>query len=80
MTASFDTYSTPEDIAFIYAFANKWFLAPEITEAAIKYGASTQKLCNDIRIAYDKWKDHPGAFCALAHGEIIARKPQLRPI
>ena len=39
MTASFDVYSTPADVAFIYEFANKWFLAPEITEAAIKYGA-----------------------------------------
>ena len=73
-TASFDTYSTPKGVAFVYAFANKWFLGPEITEAAIKYGASTRKLCDDIRIAYDKWKDHPGAICAIAHGEIIARK------
>ncbi len=75
-TASFDSYSTPEDVVFIYGIASQWFLAPEITEAAIKYGASTQQLCDAIAAAYDRWKEHPGAFCAVAHGECIARKPQ----
>ncbi len=75
VTASFDTYCTPEDVAFIYSFAQLWFLSTEITEAAIKYGASTEKLCNDIRIAYEKWKDHPGAICAVAYGEVVAFKP-----
>ena len=50
-TTSFDVYSEPSDVAFIYAFANQWFLSPEITEAAIKYGASTQELCDKIRAA-----------------------------
>ncbi|MCY3801835.1 MAG: class I SAM-dependent methyltransferase [Chloroflexi bacterium] len=75
MSASFSTYSTPEDVAFIYSLANQWFLSPEITEAAIKYGASTEELCNDIRASYDKWKRHPAAFCAIAYGEAIADKP-----
>ena len=74
-TASFDSYSDPEDIAFIYGFANQWFLSPETTEAAIKYGAASEKLVNEIRIGYDRWKDHPGAFCGAAYGELTARKP-----
>ena len=74
-TFDFDTYSTPPDIAFIYVFANQWFLSPEITEAAIKYGASTEELCDQIREAYVRWKDHPGAFCALAFGAAVANKP-----
>ncbi len=72
---SFDIYSSPKDVAFIYEFANKWFLAPEIMEAAIKYGAATEELCNAIRDAYDRWKDHHGALCALAFGEVVANKP-----
>ena len=75
VTASFDIYSSPRDVEFIYGFANQWFLSPEITEAAIKYGASSAELCENIRIAYDRWKDHPGAICALAFGEAIAGKP-----
>ncbi len=75
VTASFDIYDTPADVAFIHAFANKWFLSPEITEAAIKYGAATQELCDAIRDAYDRWKGHPGAFCGLAFGEVVAGRP-----
>ena len=75
MSASFDTYSTPEQVGFIYGFAQQWFLSPEITEAAIKYGAATPDLCENIRIAYERWKDHPGAFAAVAHGELLAWKP-----
>ena len=74
-TASFDIYSTPADVKFIYTLANQWFLSPEITEAAIKYGASTQELCDQIAKAYERWKDHPGAVCGVAFGEVVANKP-----
>ena len=73
--ASFDTYNAPRDIEFIFRLAGGWFLSPEITEAAIKYGAATEKLCNDIRVAYEKWKEHPGAFLGVAYGEAVANKP-----
>ena len=73
--AAFDVYSAPEDIEFIYNRILSWFLSPEITEAAIKYGASTEKLCEDIRAAYEKWREHPGAFLAVAYGEAVANKP-----
>ena len=75
VTMSTDIYSSPRDIEFIYGFANKWFLGPEIVEAAIAYGATTRELCDRIRDAYKEWKDHPGAFCALVFGEIVANKP-----
>ena len=74
-TGSVDVHSTPADVEFIYGFANQWFLSPEITEAAIKYGATTPELCNNIRTAYDRWKDHPAAICALVFGEAVAGKP-----
>ena len=46
-----------------------------IMEAAVAYGATTPQLCDAIRNAYDRWKEHPGALCALAYGEIVANKP-----
>ena len=76
ISASFDTYSTPEDIAFIHEFANRWFLSPDVTETAIRYGAGTEDLSEAIRAAYDRWQDHPAALCALAFGEAVANKPQ----
>lgn len=75
MTGSFDLYESPRDREFIYQLANAWFLSPEITEAAVKYGAATEKLCDDIRVAYEKWRVHPGAMCGVAFGEAIANKP-----
>ncbi|MDE0231447.1 MAG: methyltransferase domain-containing protein [bacterium] len=75
VTASFDVYSTPEEVELIHEVANRWFLSPEITEAAIKYGAATEKLCDDIRVAYGKWRGHPGAFAGIAYGEAVANKP-----
>ena len=75
VSGSFDTYSTPQGIAFVHWFANNWFLGPEITEAAIKYGAGTRELYDSIRAAYDRWLEHPGAVCALAYGEAVAEKP-----
>ncbi len=75
VTSSFDIYSTPEDVEFIYGFATKWFLAPEITEAAIKYGASTRQLCDAIADAYARWRNHPAAMVGVAFGEAVAGKP-----
>ena len=60
MTASFDIYSTPADVAFIHRVAQMWFLAPEFMERAIRYGAASRDLCDAIADAYDRWKKHPG--------------------
>ncbi len=75
VTSSFDIYSTPADVVFIHGVANNWFLAPEITEAAIKYGAASRELVDSIRVAYERWVTHPGAVCGLAFGEALAGKP-----
>ena len=75
ISAAFDTYSTPDDIAFIHQFASQWFLSPDTTETAIRYGAGTEDLTESIRTAYDRWKDDPAALCALAYGEAVAGKP-----
>ena len=73
--ASLKSYSTPTDIDFLHRFIASWFLSPEMTEMAVKYGAATEELCAELRIASDNWKDHPAAFGGIAHGEAIAIKP-----
>jgi len=74
-TASFDFYDTPSDIAFVHKFATRWFLADEMTDAALDYGATTEAESARIAEAYDRWSEDPGAFCALAFGEAIAATP-----
>ena len=75
MNASFSIYSSPEEIASMYHLINQWLLSPEISVAAIKYGASSEKLVNDLKVAYGKWKEDPGAIFSFAYGEAIAKKP-----
>ena len=75
LTASFDIYSTPEEIDFIYGIASQWFLSLEMTETALQYGASTEELVEAIGMAYQRWREDPGAMCGLAFGEAVAYKP-----
>ncbi len=75
MSASFDMYSSPEEVAFIYRLVQQWFLSPEIMERAIEYGIATRRSFEDIRVSYDKWSVDPDAFLAVAYGEAVANKP-----
>ena len=74
-TASFDAYSAPDDLEFIHGLVTKWFLSPDLVDTAIRYGVATEKLCQEIEAAYDKWLVHPGAFIGVAYGEALANKP-----
>ena len=75
MAASFSVYNSPVEIAAIHRLASQWLLSAETVEVALKYGASSEKLVSDLKAAYDKWKEEPGAFFAFAYGEAIANKP-----
>ena len=74
-SASFDFFSTAEDVAFLHAFISDWFHSPDVIAAATKYGLATQQQFDDWRLALDQWKSHAGAVGAIAFGEVIACKP-----
>ena len=74
-SASFDIFSTPEDVAFFHGFTGDWFHSPVVIAAAIKYGLATQEQFDGWRVALDQWKYHPGAVGGIAFGEAIASKP-----
>ena len=75
MSASFSVYSYPAEIAYVSRLINHWLLSPEVAEAAIKYGASSESLIKDLQVAYGKWQEHPGSLFGFAYGEAIASKP-----
>lgn len=75
MSASFETYSTPEQIAFMHFLITGWFLSPELMEVGVKYGVSTPQIWERISAAADRWKDAPEAIFAFAWGEAVANKP-----
>ena len=74
-SASFNHYSSTEEIADLYAVIDNWFLSPDTVKAAQAYGVATQGNFDRYRDALARWKNHPGAFGAVAYGEAIARKP-----
>ncbi len=74
-SASFDLYSTPEEVAFLYGVIEGWFLSPEVMEAAATYGVATRRQFDDFRRAFSDWHDHPAAFSGIAYGECLAYKP-----
>ena len=73
--ASFDIYGSSEDVEFARNMLIEWLLSPEITETAIKYGAATSQLCEEIRAAVEEWSVRPGAVIGVAFGEAVANKP-----
>ena len=75
VSASFETYSAPEQIAFIHSFVTGWFLSPEVMEVDVKYGVSTPQMWERIRAEINRWKDAPEAIAAFAWGEAVANKP-----
>ena len=74
-SASFDVFSTPEDVLFLHTFAGGWFFSPDVVAAATKYGLATQEQFDEWRRAMDEWKDEPGAFGCIAFGECLATNP-----
>ena len=74
-SASFEYYSTAEDVAFFHAYAGGWFFSPDTVETATKHGLATQEQFEDWSRMMDEWKDTPGAFAAAAWGEAIGRRP-----
>jgi 2-polyprenyl-3-methyl-5-hydroxy-6-metoxy-1,4-benzoquinol methylase len=73
--ASFDVFSTPEDVAFFHAFTRDWFLSPAVIAAATTYGLATHEQFDGWRESLDQWQANAGAVGAIAFGEATASKP-----
>ncbi len=76
MSGSFDFYNTPEEINLFYGMVKGWFLGGDPAEAALKYGAATEDLLQQIGLALEAWRIHPGALVGIAFGRALAVCPQ----
>ena len=74
--ASFTSYTTAEDVGYISHVIENWFLSADVRASATTYGVTTQQQLDNLEQALKRWMRHPGAFGAVAYGEVIARKPQ----
>ncbi len=75
VSASFTTYSTPQEIRYMRYEMLEWLLSSEVLDLAIKYGAWTEDMSENVRAIGDKWLERPDAFAGTAYGEAIATKP-----
>ena len=73
--ASFEPYTTTEDVHFFHGFASGWFFSPATVDVVAKHGLASREQVDDWRRMLDEWRDSPGAMAAIAWGEAIARKP-----
>ena len=74
-TASFDSFGSAGDVAFLRNFVDDWFYSPRIIEAAVQYGIATREQFERWRAGLDEWRDSPGALGGFAFGEAIGVKP-----
>ena len=72
--ASFETYSTLNDVYFFHNFAGGWFFSPETVKDLRKHGLATREQISGWRGMLDEWRDTPGAVAAIAWGQAMARK------
>ncbi len=77
VSASFETHSSPSDVALIHSLARRWFSSPEMLETASIYALPemAENMWERLSTAIDEWKDLPDAAVAYAYGEAIANKP-----
>ena len=75
-TASFDFFSTVEDVAFLRAFIEDWFFSTEVITAATTYGLATHQQFDEWHSEVEDWSRQDGAIGGLAFGETVAFKPE----
>ena len=73
-TASFDFFSSAEDVAFLRAFIEDWFFSPVVIGAATQFGLATHEQFDVWRAEIAEWSTIAGAVGGLAFGECTARK------
>ena len=75
VSASFEVFSTPDDVTFLHGFIMDWFFMPYVIEAATSYGLATHQQFDRWRASLEEWRSHAGAVGAIAFGEAVGTKP-----
>lgn len=73
-TASFDFFSSTEDVVFLRGFIDDWFFSSDVIAAVTKYGLANHQQIDKWRTDVDNWSSRSGAVGGLAFGEAIAHK------
>ncbi len=75
VSASFDSFGSADDVAFLHGFISDWFFSARVVAALTGLGLATQDQIDEWKDLLGQWRDDPGASGAIAFGEAVARKP-----
>ena len=75
VSASFETYSTPEELEFYHAIVRQWFLDGGVGDAARQCGALSPEMLTEIARLLEEWRREPGAVAGTAFGRATALRP-----
>ena len=70
--ASFEPFTTTEEVRFFHSFASGWFFAPGTTDIIERHGLASRDKIDAWRQMLDEWREAPGAMAAIAWGEATA--------
>lgn len=74
-SASYDSYGDPQAVRFIGSIAASRCQETDFRNQVIGLGLASQERLEQMQAAWEGWIEHPDAFCAIAHGEAVGRKP-----
>ena len=74
VSASFDSFSSSDDVAFLHGFISDWFFSPMVVAALTNFGLATNEQIAQWKSLLDDWRENPGASGPIAFGEAIAAK------
>ena len=74
ISASFEIYSTRDELEFFYLLIKQYFFK-DLAEAANKYGAATDSLLFKLSGDLEEWRLHPGALAGVAFSHAVGYRP-----
>jgi ubiquinone/menaquinone biosynthesis C-methylase UbiE len=74
-SASYDSYGDPKAVRFIGNVAASRCIEADFRAQVIELGLASQERLDELQAAWQQWAERPDAFCAIAHGEAVGRKP-----
>ncbi len=75
-SASFECFSSRDDVEFFYSFVKGWFFGDQTVAAAVKLGLASAAELGRWSDQMDQWRTEAAAFAAISWGEAIGVKPE----
>jgi ubiquinone/menaquinone biosynthesis C-methylase UbiE len=73
-SASYDVYGDSAKLKFASEIMTNRCEEPDFVSQVVEHGLADQERIEEIKAALQVWPEHPYAFLASAHGEVVGRK------